>query len=99
MLLFSQATDEEILEQMLVTYINENGLSFPWWTIYIGWTLVVLVVLSSSFFCILYSQSWGKEKANEWIIGFFVSAFQDMFVLDPVKVWLDTSLLETLTNL
>ncbi len=83
---YFQLTDDEILEKTLHTYTVESGMLFPFWTIYVAWFLVFAAVLLSSFFCVMYSQQWGKDKANDWLSAFFLSVVQDMFVLDPVKV-------------
>ena len=45
-----------------------------------------LSITASGFFTILYSMEWGAEKANEWLITFLMSFFQNVIVIQPVKV-------------
>ncbi|KAK7111719.1 hypothetical protein V1264_011307 [Littorina saxatilis] len=60
--------------------------SLPHWCIYIAWVVCFLSVVGSAFFTILFSMEWGKEKANEWLITFVMSFFQNVIVIQPVKV-------------
>ena len=79
-------TDAEIVKHTMAVYVAESGFSLPHWVRYISWFLVWSSVASASFFCTLYSQSWGKAKADEWLQTFFLSAVQEVFVMDPFKV-------------
>lgn len=54
----------------------------------LAWSLVVLSVASSGFFVILYSMEWGKDKSEEWLLSFFLSFMESIFIVDPVKVCL-----------
>ncbi|XP_078583302.1 polycystin-1-like protein 2 [Branchiostoma floridae x Branchiostoma japonicum] len=40
---------------------------------YMAWVLVVLVSMVSSFFVILYSLDWGREKSEAWLKALFLS--------------------------
>ncbi|XP_061419707.1 polycystin-1-like protein 2 isoform X1 [Lethenteron reissneri] len=51
----------------------------------VAWCLVVLAVLSSGFFTILYSMEWGPEKANRWLIRFFSSFLISVILVQPMK--------------
>nr|XP_032832766.1 uncharacterized protein LOC116955660 isoform X2 [Petromyzon marinus] len=59
---------------------------FPHWTLYIAWTLVVLVIGTSGFFTILYSMEWGPEKANRWLVRFVTSFCISVILIQPIKV-------------
>ncbi|KAK7506559.1 hypothetical protein BaRGS_00002034, partial [Batillaria attramentaria] len=67
---------------------KKKPLSLPHWCIYIAWVLCFLSVVTSAFFTILYSMQWGAEKANEWLITFVMSFFQNVIIIQPVKVLL-----------
>ncbi|XP_019639145.1 PREDICTED: polycystic kidney disease protein 1-like 2 [Branchiostoma belcheri] len=43
------------------------------WSKCMAWLLVALVSVVSSFFVILYSLDWGREKSEAWLKAFFVS--------------------------
>ncbi len=79
-------------------YIVHSGWTLPHWMVYIAWTMVLLVVLASSFFCILYSQQWGQAKAAEWLGAFFLGAVGDMLILDPIKVTCQGNSIERASN-
>nr|XP_032812629.1 polycystic kidney disease protein 1-like 2 isoform X1 [Petromyzon marinus] len=51
----------------------------------VAWCLVVLAVLSSGFFTILYSMEWGPEKANRWLIRFLLSFIMSIALIQPIK--------------
>ncbi len=52
----------------------------------VGWVLCVLGIIAPGFFLILYSMDWGKDKSNAWLASFFLSFFESMFMMDPLKV-------------
>ncbi|CAH1773828.1 unnamed protein product [Owenia fusiformis] len=66
--------------------IDQEEKTLPYWVAYIGWTLVVLSVVASGFFILLYTQQWGEEKSSQWLSTFMLSFFQSLLVMDPVKV-------------
>ncbi|ESO98630.1 hypothetical protein LOTGIDRAFT_201559, partial [Lottia gigantea] len=68
----------------------------PNYCIKIGWAIVVIIVLASSNFLILYSMEWGKSISEEWLAAFFLSFFENLFVMDPAKVLLMSVLLACL---
>ncbi|KAI8514468.1 hypothetical protein Bbelb_070590 [Branchiostoma belcheri] len=43
------------------------------WSKTMAWLLVTLVSIVSSFFVILYSLDWGREKSEAWLKAFFFS--------------------------
>jgi len=58
----------------------------PYWCIYIAWFLVALSILVSSFFTILYSFEWGREKSVSWLTAFLLSFLESVILIQPVKV-------------
>ena len=58
----------------------------PHWCIYIAYVLVFLAVASSAFFTVLYAFQWGRTKSEEWLVTFFLSFSESVFVMQPVKV-------------
>ncbi|XP_066268537.1 polycystin-1-like protein 2 [Branchiostoma lanceolatum] len=58
----------------------------PWWFLFIGWFLVLAVCAVSAFFTLLYGNSYGKTKAEAWLLTFFTSFLLDVVILQPVKV-------------
>lgn len=58
----------------------------PHWCIYIAWVLLVLSVVASAFFTILYSFEWGGEKSAQWLTSFLLSIVETILLMDPMKV-------------
>ena len=60
---------------------------------YTAWVLCFVSVGVSSFFTLLYSMQWRKEKSEQWLLSFFVSFVQDAAVSQPVKVALFSAMI------
>lgn len=58
----------------------------PYRTIFLAWGLIIVAVLLSGFFLILYSMEWGKTKSEEWLLSFFFSFLETTILIDPLKV-------------
>ena len=58
----------------------------PWWCTIIAWVLSILTIVSAAFFVILYSLEWGKEKAEGWLSAFFLCFFENVLLVQPLKV-------------
>ena len=59
---------------------------FPHWCIYVGWTLCILMTLTSAAFTLFYSMMWGKEQSNVWLTTMAISFVQDTLISQPLKV-------------
>lgn len=66
--------------------VVQNRLPFPYWTIYIAWTVNLFGIVGSTFYLFLISMEWGKSKSEEWLTTFILSFLESFFVVDPVKV-------------
>ena len=58
----------------------------PHFFVYIGWALCILSSLTAGTFIIFYSVQWGKEVSSQWLTSALVSFFQDIAIMQPVKV-------------
>lgn len=58
--------------------------------------MVILSILTCSFFIILYSLEWGAKRANEWLMTMMLSFGQSILVIDPLKVFLITAIISFL---
>ncbi|XP_021376367.1 uncharacterized protein LOC110465104 isoform X2 [Mizuhopecten yessoensis] len=67
-------------------FYSVDHLPLPAWSRYIATTIVILAVVTSAFFLILYSMEWGKDKSEEWLSTFVFSFFESLLVVDPFKV-------------
>ena len=59
---------------------------WPWWCRLVAWVLIVITVVTSAFFVLLYSVSWGPEKSQAWLLSFLFGFFQDVIIIQPFKV-------------
>ncbi|XP_071131885.1 uncharacterized protein [Mytilus edulis] len=80
----TKKTNEETHPKADIT--DDNEFSLPFWCRYVAWGIVTLAVFTSGFFLILYSMEWGKTKSEEWLLCFFMSFIESMFLVDPLKI-------------
>ncbi|XP_071821799.1 uncharacterized protein [Apostichopus japonicus] len=78
--------DEEREEDGDIKKYEEFKGCLPWWSIYISWFLVVITCMASSFFIILYGLRYGKQQSIDWLVAMFISLFQSVAVVQPIKV-------------
>ncbi|XP_035689640.1 uncharacterized protein LOC118424905 [Branchiostoma floridae] len=64
----------------------KTGLKLPWWASWLAGALALSVSFVAAFFVVLYSLSFGRVKAEAWLITFVTSFVTDMFLLQPVKL-------------
>ncbi|CAF0819785.1 unnamed protein product, partial [Didymodactylos carnosus] len=76
--------------------IEDKERTLPHWAIYIAWTLVILSILTCSFFIILYSMEWGRSRSNEWLSTMMLSFGQSVLIIDPLKVFIATAIISFL---
>ena len=58
----------------------------PHFFVYIGWLLCILSSITAATFVIFYSVQWGKEVSNQWLTSALISFFQDVALMQPIKV-------------
>ena len=58
----------------------------PHFFVYIGWLLCILASVTAGTFVIFYSVQWGKEISNQWLTSALISFFQDVALMQPIKV-------------
>eukprot|EP00794_Sanderia_malayensis_P003794 gene3794-4317_t len=58
----------------------------PHWCQIFAWILCFMAIVTSAFFTLLYGLSFGRVVQEKWLISFFTSIFQDIFISQPVKV-------------
>ncbi|KAM7424265.1 hypothetical protein PAMA_000551 [Pampus argenteus] len=58
----------------------------PWWCVFLGWFLLLSISGVSTFFTLLYSLQYGKEKSIKWVMSLGLSLFESIFILQPLKV-------------
>jgi len=79
-------------DSRFVTDANEQHethkpkFKLPHWCVYVAWFLIVLAIVASAFFTILYSFQWGKVKSTAWLKSFLLSFLESVIVVQPLKV-------------
>ncbi|CAH1264931.1 PKD1L3 [Branchiostoma lanceolatum] len=51
-----------------------------------GWCLVCSGSFVAAFFTVLYTLSFGRQKAEAWVFTFVTSFFTDLFLVQPIKL-------------
>ena len=64
--------------------ITPTGL--PYACRFVAWAIVTAAIIVSGYFLILYSMEWGKVKSEGWLVSFFLSFMESVFIVDPLKV-------------
>ncbi|KAI8484003.1 hypothetical protein Bbelb_382660 [Branchiostoma belcheri] len=64
----------------------KNGFKLPWWASRIAGALAWSASFVAAFFIVLYSLSFGRAKAEAWLVTFMTSFTTDLFLLQPVKL-------------
>ena len=72
---------------------SKNRDCLPHFFVYVAWLLCLATAVTSATFTFLYSIQWGKSTSDKWLTSILVSFFQDIFLLQPVKVVLLASLI------
>ena len=86
------------------TFVDHQGTDskpigcFPHFCVYIGWVLCTAASLASAAFVVFYSLMWGKEIANKWLASVLISFFQDVILIQPIKVVFVVSLLSIIVK-
>ncbi|XP_019641534.1 PREDICTED: uncharacterized protein LOC109483019 [Branchiostoma belcheri] len=84
---FLKSADGDTTSSVITnTEKKKEPFLLPWWFLFVGWSLVLVVCLVSAFFTLLYGNSYGKNKAEAWLLTFFTSFLLDVVILQPVKV-------------
>ncbi len=60
---------------------------WPHWCRYLAWCLTLLTIAAAACFTIFFSFEFGGEKSRAWLIAFFLSFFESVLLLQPIKVW------------
>ncbi|XP_035667448.1 polycystic kidney disease protein 1-like 2 isoform X2 [Branchiostoma floridae] len=70
------------------TQDNEKGRGchLPWWTATVAGLLAFAVSFVAAFFTVLYTLSFGRDKAQAWFTAFLASFVTDMILIQPFKV-------------
>lgn len=78
----------------LIFYRRKKKFTLPWWTVLIGWLLVIACIAASCFFLLMYGIMFGDSKATKWITALVISFFTDILFVEPIKVTLDIDMHE-----
>ncbi|XP_019630602.1 PREDICTED: LOW QUALITY PROTEIN: location of vulva defective 1-like [Branchiostoma belcheri] len=68
------------------------------WSKTMAWLLVTLVSIVSSFFVILYSLDWGREKSEAWLKAFFFSFVLSSLVAETSQILLLATVFAMICN-
>lgn len=66
---------------------ERSKLRFPWWCIYIGYGLSLIIVLISLLLIIARGIELGETKIQQWFISLVISFFSSVLLTQPLKVF------------
>ncbi|KAM8777481.1 polycystin family receptor for egg jelly [Rhynchonycteris naso] len=72
--------------------VKKPRIVLPQWCVYIAWFLVVGTSSVSSFFIVIYGLTYGYDKSVEWLFASFCSFCQSIFLVQPCKIMLLSSI-------
>ncbi|PAA49911.1 hypothetical protein BOX15_Mlig004656g1 [Macrostomum lignano] len=58
----------------------------PWWTHYVGYCLAVVWIGVCTYLMVEFGGVLGEEKTAEWLAAMFVTLFQSIILVQPVKI-------------
>lgn len=76
---------EEPKQQKKIPFWRQR-YPLPYQCVYVGWVLSFIACSLSAFFVLFYSLEWGKSKSEKWLSSLFLSFFQSVMLIQPVKV-------------
>ena len=50
--------------------------------------LLPIYFIGTSFYVFVFGLSIGSKATNLWLLGNFIAYFQDIFLLQPLRIWL-----------
>ncbi|NWI14588.1 PKDRE protein, partial [Crypturellus soui] len=77
---------EKTLSNTSTTFHKKSHLVLCWWCVYVSWALIIAVTGLSSFFIVLYGLSYGYQTSLEWLLASAISFFEDVFLLQTLKI-------------
>ena len=66
--------------------VRQRACRLPQCFVFVAWSLLLSVTLTSSAFTVFYSLSWGADISNQWLTSIFVSLVEDAIIIQPVKI-------------
>lgn len=82
-----EQNDEEEQPEKKAKKANKEMFLLPHYFVYVAYVVCFLSCAASATVTIFYSLTFGKEKAEAWLTSIMVSFWQDVFVLQPIKVF------------
>ncbi|XP_071796592.1 uncharacterized protein [Asterias amurensis] len=65
---------------------RRQRLSFPWWFVYVAWTLSIIVTLLATLFTFFYGLEYKNHKVTSWLHSIIISFFCGVILTQPIKV-------------
>ncbi|NXA39959.1 PKDRE protein, partial [Eudromia elegans] len=69
-----------------VSFRKRSPIVLCWWCVYFSWALIIAVTGLSSFFIVLYGLAYGYQTSLEWLLASAISFFENVFLLQTLKI-------------
>ncbi|XP_071550540.1 polycystin-1-like [Panulirus ornatus] len=74
----------------------KKKFTLPWWCSLIAWVLVVICIVASCFFLLMYGIMFGNSKATKWVTSLIISFFSSVLFIQPLKIFLMAMLMSAI---
>ena len=67
-------------------WLKRRVLPLPWWFIFIGYAVALVVVGVCIYFIVVLGSTLGESLATQWLISMLVGTLESVVVEQPLKV-------------
>ena len=65
---------------------KKGSLTFPWWCLFIAYTLSLMIIAVSIFFIIVRGIEFGDLKTQQWLTSILTGLFSSVLISQPIKI-------------
>lgn len=81
-----------------IVFLPKLTFTLPSWLAKIMLFIILVAVLSCSFFTLLYGLTYSKGKFRRWLTTFFLSLIQNILVTTPIRIAVTAAVLAFLSR-
>ena len=63
-----------------------SPLTFPWWCLFLAYTLSFLILIISIFFIVVRGIELGDLQTQKWLTSIVTGFFSSIFLTQPIKI-------------
>ena len=66
--------------------VEPNTWSFPWWTRWLTWIAMFVIIAISIYVVISFSFTWGYNRSQKWLVTFLISFGSSLFITEWLRI-------------